>query len=431
MILKRFECDIEGVIKMSSVNVLELEAKACFDFFWSEENTNIKEGSMGYGLVVDRTNRKDRSSIASVGFALSAYVIGVERGWITYEEGLKRVVGTLKTIHDNVPHYKGFMSHFVHMENGERYQKSEYSTIDTAILLNGVITVDAYFTDEVLHKYAEQLINRVDWNHFVFKHHGKTTFRMAYNPDSNGAFANGKRGFIHYWNMPAEQLMMYFLAVSDVSDNTAMDLYNGFNRYAGGYKDYQFIYTPGGALFCYQFSHAWFDFSQYVDCHGFDWFKNTRNATLANRLYCIDHMDEFKTFNENSWGLTACDHPTGYAAFGPEPLGWDHKFKKKNTNGTVAPNAPCGSLPFAPEECIAAINYMYENHPLLWGKYGFKDSYNLENGPWYCDNYLGLDKGISLLGIDNYLYGTTWKYYMRHPLIQKAIKALQFKKKNF
>lgn len=420
-------------MSLNDNNVLELEARACFNFFWSEENTNIKMNSNGYGLVIDRTNRKDRSSMASVGFALSAYVIGVEREWITYEEGLERVKGTLKTLLQNVPHYKGFLVHFAHMDTAERYNKSEYSTIDTALVLNGALAVDTFFDDGVIHQTVIELLERVDWNHFVFTYNGKTTFRMAYNPDKDGAYANGNGGFIFHWHMPAEQLMMYFLAAgsNNVSESTALELYNGFNRYAGGYKEYQYIYTPGNALFTYQFSHAWFNFKEYVDIHGFDWFQNTRIATLANRQWCIDHQKEFKTFNENSWGLTACDHPKGYAAFGPEPLGWDRIITPERINGTVAPNAAAGSVAFAPEECMDALTSMYENHPKLWGEYGFKDSYNLEIEPWYCKNYLGLDKGISLLGIDNYLYGTTWKYYMKHPVIQKALKVLQFKKRNY
>lgn len=404
--------------------ILELEAKACFDFFWDSKHTNTNKNSKGYGLVIDRTNRLDMSSIASVGFALSAYVIGVERGYITYDAALERVKGTLKTVYENVPHYKGFLMHFVHMETAERYRNSEISTIDTAILLNGALTADSYFDDPEVHDIVKKLYDRVEWNHFVVTLHGKKVFRMAYNPDT--------KEFIHYWNMPAEQLMMYILAAAhhSIDQDTALELYNSFERYAGGYRDYQFIFTPGGALFCYQYSQAWFKFQDYVDEHGFNWFTNSVNATLANRAWCIDHKHIYKTFHENSWGLTACDYPNGYHAFGPEPLGWNHKPEKHNTDGTVAPNALCGSVPFTPKECIDALNYLYHNHPKLWGEYGFKDSYNLEEEPWYCDNYLGIDKGISLLGIDNYLHGTTWKYYMKHPLIQKAIEILKFRRRS-
>lgn len=419
---------------MESHKILELEAKACFDFFWSSENTNTDINSKGYGLVVDRTNKKDHSSLAAVGFALTSYVIGVERGWITFDQAYERVKGTLKTLYYHVPHYKGFFVHYAYMDSAERYKKCEYSTIDTGLLLNGVLTVDSYFDCDEIHELTKNIYDRIDWNHFIFLHHGKTTFRMAYNPDKDGDYVNEEAGFIHYWDMPAEQLMLYFLASGSdtVSDEVAIKLYEGFNRYAGGYKNHQFIFTPGGALFIYQFSHAWFDFRKYVDVHGFDWFQNSVNATMVNRLWCIDHQHMYKTFNEHSWGLTACDSPTGYAAFGPEPLGWyEINHNKHRTNGTVAPNACCGSLPFAPKECIAALNYMYHNHPQLWGEFGFKDSYNLEGEPWYCDNYLGIDKGISLLGIDNYLHGTTWHYYMKHDIIKKAIKKLRFKEKNF
>jgi len=413
-------------------DVLVLELKACFDFFWDSLNTNTIQGSPGYGLVVDRTNNRKHASMASVGFALSAYVVGVERGFITYEQGLERVKGTLYTLVHHVPHYKGFLAHFVDMITVERYRKCEYSTIDTAIVLNGALTVETYFDDSDIHKLVDELYNRVDWNAFVFNYNGKTMFRMAYNPDKDGAYANGnENGYIYHWHMPAEQLMMYFLAAGhhDVNEQTAFALYNGFDRYPGGYKNYQYIYSPGNALFIYQFSHAWFDFANYVDAHGFDWFENSRIATLANRQWCIDHRYQFKTFSENSWGLTACDNPQGYGVFGPEPLGWEKVGTTTRINGTVAPYGPASSVPFAPKVCIEAMEDMYHKHPQIWGEYGFKDAYNLENKPWYSQTYLGLDKGITILMLDNYLHGTTWKYYMENPRIIKAIHVLKFNKK--
>jgi len=410
--------------------LIELELKKSFDFFWKEANTN--KDSKGYGLVIDRTNDKSRASLASVGFALSAYVIGIERGFITKEEGYERIYLTLKTLYYNVPHYKGFMVHFADMNTAERYKKNEFSTIDTAIVLNGILTADSYFGDDAMHELAMKIINRVDWEHFTFDFKGKKTFRMAYNPDMDGDYNPDSDGWIFQWHMPAEQLMMYFLAAGSeqVDEKLAKELYYGFNRFVGGYNDHQFVYTPGGALFIYQFSHAWFDFNRYVDAKGFDWFKNSVSATLANREWCIDNKNRYKTLHENAWGLTACDHPYGYAAFGTPPFGWDDMDKAENCNGTIAPYGAISSIIFTPKESIEALNYYYHEQPKTFGEYGFKDAYNLEETtPWYSDEYIGIDKGITCLMLDNYLSQTTQKYYMNHPVIKKAIDILGFKKK--
>lgn len=416
---------------MNHKDLINLELERSFKFLWEQANTD--PNSTGYGLVVDRYSRKNLSSIASVGFALSGIVIGIERGFITREQGYERAVGTLKTLRDHVPHYKGFFVHFANLNTGERHRKSEYSTIDTALAINGVIVVDSYFKDPVISELAKAIIDRVDWTHFTFDHKGKTQFRMAYNPNRDGDYGPDSNGWIHQWDMPAEQLMMYFQAAGNesVDPKLAVDLYFGFERYAGGYNDHQFVFTPGGALFIYQFSHAWFDFSKYVDAKGFDWFKNSVEATHGNREWCIDHSDQYRTFNENAWGLTACDHPYGYAAFGPAPLGWGQLHVKDNCNGTVAPYGPISSIIFTPEESIAAMEYFYNEHKeQLFGEYGFKDSYNLEEDePWYCDEYIGIDKGITLLMLDNYLHQTTQKYYMEHPIIKRAIEVLGFKEK--
>jgi len=409
--------------------VIEKELKHAFNFFWHEANKDRQ--SKGYGLILDRTNNKELSSIASVGFALSVYIIGIERDYITAEEGMKRIKGTLHTLLNNVPHYKGFFVHFANMIDGSRYKKSEFSTIDTAIVLNGLITVESYFEqDSDIQSMSKAIRNRVDWEHFTFDYQGKKMFRMAYNPDLDGDYAPGKDGWIYQWHMPAEQLMMYFLAAGskNVDETLARSLYFGFERFTGGYQDYQFVYTPGGSLFTYQFSHAWFDFESYVDSKGFDWFENSKKATLANREWCINHQAQFKTLHQNAWGLTACDHPYGYAAFGTPPFGWDKSSQTINCNGTIAPYGPISSIIFTPKESFDAMQYFYNEHPKLWGKYGFKDAYNLEEKtPWYSEDYIGIDKGITCLMLDNYLYKTTQNYYMKHDAIQKAIKVLGFK----
>lgn len=411
---------------MTKERVLDLEAKGCFDFIWNEANQD--PNSPGYGLIVDTTKNPRVASIASNGFGLAGLVIGVERGYVSFEAAYERALGTLKTFRDNVSHVNGFYAHFVDIETGKRHNECEYSTIDTAILLMGALVAGEYFGKEVK-EVAEVLLKRTDWEWLVTTYNGRPVFRMSYEPErypEQGGWAPP------IWDLYAEQLMMYFLAAGQegFDPKLALDLYFGFGRRVGAYRSGPVVFCFGGSLFTYQFSHAFIDFRNIVDARGFDWFNNSVQATIANRNYCIDHQDQFKTYHENAWGLTASSSKDGYKIFGAAPYGWENIDYVPPQDGTIMPCGPAGSVPFLPEESIAALNYFYENHPQLWGKYGFTDAYNCDvTPPWYADHYIGIDKGISLLMIDNYQNGTIWKYVMNSDYIKRSLDVLHFKDK--
>ena len=177
-------------------------------------------------------------------------------------------------------------------------------------------------------------------------------------------------------------------------------------------------------MFTYQFSHAWINFKNLKDKNNIDWFENSTKATKANRQYCIDNKDRFKTYNENSWGLTACLSPKGYISCGAKPCDVDLNVEN---DGTVTPCGAIGSIVFTPEESIKAMEYYYNNYPKLWGKYGLKDGYNLEGSKsWFAKEYIGIDKGIELIMIENYLNSTIWNYFMKNEFVQKGLKILEF-----
>lgn len=231
-------------------------------------------------------------------------------------------------------------------------------------------------------------------------------------------------GFWGNWDMYAEQLMMYVLGVASESYPINKEMYYEFKRPKNDYKDIKnIIFSYGGSLFTYQYSHAWIDFNGKKDLDGIDWFENSIKASLANREYCINNIDKFKTFNENSWGLTACVGPGGYSGgYGASP-----RFSNLDieNDGTIAPCGAIGSIVFIPKESIKALEYFYNNCPYLWGKYGLKDSYNLARTKrWVAKEYLGIDKGIEILMIENYLTGLVWKYMMKNKYIRNGLKIL-------
>lgn len=403
--------------------ILEDEIKKSFNFF--TDFTNLEPDSPGYGLSVDSSRDKQIASIASVGFALTAWIIACEHGYLSHQRACEITRGTLQTLLKNASHYRGFFAHFLDMHTAERLHHCEYSTIDTALCLNGVITAAAYFHEREINELAEQILARVDWNFLVFERDGKTLFRMAYNPDRGGDYLQGEPGFIHSWNMAAEQKMMYLQAVRGVDAETARKLYAGFSRDIGVFDEQKIIINPGGNLFAYQFSEAWLDTGSYLDAYGVDWFENTRRAALANRAFCMEYANRYKTYGSDSWGLSAGDSPKGYAVCGATP-----SLKKPRHDGTVTISAALACLPFIPDETAEMIQHLLQHQPQTWGQYGFFDAYNLAVTPsWYSSTLYGINKGCSMILIENHLSHLVWDTYTSSSEIQKALSTLAFTRK--
>lgn len=405
--MKRIRCEGEKLLRK--------ELKGNFKFFMTQANSNPK--SQGYGLIRDKSELSPEvASIASVGYGLAALVIGVERKWIRYEKAYKKAKGTLDTFLNNLEATNGFFYHFIHMETGKREWNCEVSIIDTGIFICGAILAGEYFGGEVKQK-AEQLYKNINWN--WYRDERVNQFYMGYSPE---------QGFSGHWDMYAEQLMLYVLGVASPTFPVEPTIYEDFKKPVADYGEIKnIVHTYCGTLFTYQYSHAWIDFRNRKDKDGIDWFENSVKATLANRKYCIENSQKFKTFGENSWGLTACLGPKGYSGeFGAKPA-----FSELQGNdGTISPSGAAGSIVFTPELSMQSLEYYYEHFPKLWGKYGFKDAYNLEGEkPWYAKECIGIDKGTSMLMIENYLTGLIWKYFMKNQYVKKGLEKLRISAK--
>ncbi|MBK8905533.1 MAG: hypothetical protein IPM53_30405 [Anaerolineaceae bacterium] len=408
---------------MDTHTLLHNELKGSFDFFLNF--TNLDPASPGFGLTVDSTKTPEVASIASVGFTLSAWIIAAARGFMPRQQALDITRQTLFTLLHHASHHRGFFAHFLDMATGARLRKCEFSTIDTALCLNGVITAAAYFQDPEISELAQLLLDRVDWNFIIFEREGVTLFRMAYNPDEDGDYVTEAPGFIHQWDMAAEQKMMYLQAAETIDPTIARQLYRGFSRDIGLYDGQEIIINPGGHLFAYQFSEAWLDTAHYLDPDGLDWFNNTRLASLANRSFCMEKADVFPTYHANSWGISCGDSPWGYDVSGSTP-----SLQKPIPHGTISVFAALACLPFVPDETLAMIDHVYHNHPELWGPYGFFESYNLAvSPPWYSHSIYAIHKGCSMIMIENYLSRLIWETYTNSPTIQKALTILGFSRR--
>ena len=387
--------------------------------------TNLKTDSRGFGLTADSTKTPERASIASVGYALTAWVIAAERGILPRDTARRITAGTLNTLLFNTSHFKGFFAHFLVTETGERYGKTEFSTIDTAICLNGVITASAYFHDDEISQLAEAVLERVDWGFLVFEQDGKALFHMSYNPDRGGSYVTDKPGFISQWNNASEQRMMYLQAAKSLGSVQARKLYAGFSRDIGEYQGKQFIINPLGSLYAYLCTEAWLDSRRYLDPDGVDWFENLRLAALANRQFCLEHAEKYCTYHANSWGISSGDSPRGYAVFSGEPC-----FGKPYHDGTVSIWSAIACLPILPAETSALIEYLYTSHHQTYGNYGFFSAYNLDvQPPWYSHSVYGIEKGCSMIMLENYLTGLIWNVYTDDWYIKNALSILGFKQK--
>jgi hypothetical protein len=399
----------------------ELHQKA-FQYFM--DYTNFNQDQKGFGLTVDATNKIGVASIAATGFMLSSLVIGAKDGYITHEEAYSKALNTLKTLCYHVPHRFGFFAHFLDIGTAERHHKTEFSTIDTALTLCGVLTVDAYFNDEEISAYTKLLFDRIEWHEFIFEKDGKTLLRMAYNPDKDGAYVTGKPGFIHQWDMFAEQLMIYFMIAGLIKDDElSMKLYQGFSRQVFSFNGKSFYGSPHNTLFVYHFPLAWLNLKDYVDSENISWFENARLATQSHQYSAILYQHEYLGFSTNLFGCNASDTPKGYRVFGSIPNTRNHM----DTDGTISPFSLIGALPFMPDTIYQSILEMkkVEN---LEGPYGFYDAFNLGyNPPWVSSRYISIDKGLELLMLDAYLNGHVYDAFMNHEIIKKGLSILKFK----
>ena len=410
---------------------LYTEQEKSFNFFW--ETTTTSPTARGFGLSRDRwPGNPTIASIASVGFALASIPSGVNQGFITREQGEARVLGTLQSL-KNMTRIQGFYYHWVNMATGAREWNSEISIIDTGLMLAGAIVAAEYFGGEIA-TLVEEIFLGVNWNWYV--NPSSRMFYMSYRPEE------GHRGA---WDHFAEQKLLYVLAAGNPNFTYGDQLYKTIlnsslnnNNYVRGYTSTKtgevvppFIYSYDGSLFQHQFSHAFIDFRNIRDERGTNWFENATRATRANYLYTQDFSHRYKTYSEVSWGISAGDGPNEYKAYGAQPA------KNSTHNGTIVPYAAVASINYLEyESLMATLNY--SSIPQLQTTYGFADAYNLGPvdpnfnptiaalTPWYDPHVLGIDKGISVLMIENYRSELIWDMFMQNEFVQTGLTELGF-----
>jgi hypothetical protein len=384
----------------------EIQA-ASFLFFW-------EQGSPNTGMVKDRCNvhatgnQPMASSIAATGFGLTALCIGDQRGFVSRTEALERVFATLRFLWRKLPNHRGFFYHFANPETGERMWDSEVSSIDTAILLCGILTCREHFRHPAVAQLAELIFNRVDWTWLA-----EDTALLGHGWTPEVGFLSSR------WDDYSELMMMYLLGMGSSAHPLRQETWNAWKRVTFEFDGMRYIgsFAP---LFVHQYSQAWFDFRGRRDKFA-DYFQNSVVATQAHRAFCLELSKQFPDYSADLWGISASDSQDhGYVVWGGPPA-------MGPIDGSVVPSAAGGSLPFLPTETMRVLKTIRSRFPSAWTKYGFVNAFNpLKN--WYDPDVIGIDTGIILVMAENLRTGFVWDTFMKTEEAQRGMERAGLRK---
>jgi hypothetical protein len=382
----------------------DLQRRGCLYF---AEQCGAKSGQvLDRAAAANTTGKRDprvMASIAATGFGLSALCIAEKRG---YQPRLQVIAQIRRTLHyhlEQMPGEHGFFYHFNDVDLGGSYGGSEVSSIDTALLMCGVLTARAHFhADPEIVRLATALYNRVDWPWML---NGAKTFSMGWR---RGAFLDSR------WNHYCELMMIYLLALGSPTHPVDAGCWDAWTRPKMTYAGFEYI-SAADPLFVHQYSHAYFDFRHKRDAYA-DYFANSITATRAHEAYCISLG---KPYSQDYWGISASDSQHGYTAWGGPP-------GEGSIDGSVVPYTAAGSLPFVPADCLRVLRSLKQQYgDKAYGRYGFCDAFH-PAADWYDSDVLGIDLGISVLMAENLRSGFIWETFARNPEVAVAMHKAGF-----
>jgi hypothetical protein len=396
------------VLRGDSAFLDEIERRA-FRFFC--DHTDPASGLTRDRAPADGSPSLAPASIAASGFALTAWCVGLDRGWLDRKTATQHVLAVLRSVDRSVSEEHGWIYHFIDIHTGARVWRCEASTIDTALFLQGALLVREYLDNPEVSALVNRIYARIDW---VWALNGGRTLSHGWQPET---------GFLaDRWDSYSELLGLYLLGVGAPANSLPAECWSAWRREPvtvyGAHT-----YINSSALFTHQYSHAWFDFRGKHDQY-LDYWENSVDATLAQREWCATQSTRFNHWSGDLWGLTASDSARGYVNWG-SPEGSTDRL-----DGTVVPCAPGGSLPFAPQECLRALRRMLEvGGARVWGRYGFADAFNPQTG-WVSPDVIAIDVGITLAMVENLRSGFCWKYFMRAPETRRAFALTGFEEES-
>jgi hypothetical protein len=363
------------------------------------------------GSALDESHR-NVASIAATGFGLTSLCIADKRGWIDHRQAQELTRNTLRFFANEAFHQRGWFYHWLDSKTGARRWQSEVSSIDTALLLAGILTAREYYRyDPEIVRLATQIYRRVDFRWMLNGH--PLLLSHGWKPET---------GFLKpRWDTYSEDTILYLLAIGSPTHPIAPASWYALWKDRYRYEGFAYFTTIGVPLFMHQYAHAWIDYRNQREPKGdrIDYFENSINATLAHRKFCINLAHDFPGYEPNVWGITASDSAKGYLAWGGPP-------RDPAIDGTVVPSAAGGSLMFTPDVSVAALRAMHDKYgDRIYGKYGFVDAFNPNTG-WTDTDVIGINVGIILLSAENLRTGNVWRWFMRNPEIPRAMNRVGF-----
>ena len=391
---------------------LEDLSRRSFLFFWEQSDPQT-------GLSLDRSPAdgsdlaekhpsRDVASSASTGFALAAYCIAAERGWESRDKLKDRTRRTLDFFANRARHKNGWYYHWMDRRTGERRWRSEISSIDTALLLGGVLTARQCFKDDAeIVRLATRIYERIDFPWMLDNH--PSLLSHGWRPEN---------GFIpHRWTDYSENAILYLLAIGAPTQPIAPESWYAFRRDVVDYAGYRYQ-SARAPIFIHQYSQAFFDFRGKRERRpGFnvDYHENSVRATRAHRACNLSLSAKFPGYTENVWGISAMDAQRGYVV-------WNCPPAEDAIDGTVAPYVAAASLMFAPDIALPALREMKNRFgEKIYKKYGFADGFNPTTG-WVAPHVIGIDVGIQLIGIENFRSGAVWRWFMANEAAQNGLR---------
>lgn len=426
----------------------DIEQRA-FRYFW--ETTDAATG-----LAPDRWPTPSFASVAAVGFALTAYPLGVMRGWVTREAARERVSNTLRTFLDlpqgpqarGVAGYKGFFYHFLDMQRGVRYAQCELSTIDTALLLAGALHCQSFFdggdaAETTLRSQVDELYGRVDWRWAQVR---PPSIGLGWHPETGFILAD--------WLAYNEAMILYLLALASPTQPVGPEAWKNWigsfdlKNWGPAFGRTYLRFEP---MFGHQFTQCWVDLrglqDDYMRLRGIDYFENSRLAAFAQRAYASANPGGWHGYGGDVWGVTACDGPADVELPFGGKLRRFYSYAGRgmglHDDGTIAPYGAGGCIAFAPEIAVPALVTMHERWgEHLYGRYGFFDAFNpsftftdqkLLHGRvvpgvgWFDTDYLGIDQGPLLAMLGNHRGEAVWGPMRRNPHLRRGLQQAGFR----
>ena len=391
---------------------LEDLSKRSFMFFWEQADTDtgiVRDRAGMDGAPSANESARDIGSIASVGFGLSGMCIAAERGWRPRAEVVERTRRTLRFFAGKSAHEHGWFYHFVNLRSGAREWRSEVSSIDTALLIAGVLTVRQCLSeDPEVARLGDAIYRRVDFQWMLAG--DPLVLSHGWKPEEG--FLKGR------WDHYCELMILYLLAIGSLTHPIPAAAWYAWSRPVMTFEGYRYV-SAADPLFVHQYAHAWVDFRGWRETPppatpAVDWFANSVTATRAHKAFCLSLSSEFPGYSEHVWGITASDSRKGYVAWGGPP-------RHDAIDGSVVPAAVAGSLMFTPDITVPALREMRRRFgDRAFGRYGFADAFHPTDG-WVNPDVIGIDLGITLLSAENLRTGRVWHWFMRNPDVRRGL----------